>query len=117
MLYSWLATYQLCLYFVDPQIIHPPVDFNTVTFDGTASSVQLMCSLNIDIPSSVMVTWTQNGIPVSTTPPNEVTQTGNTATLLIGDPQPSDGGIYVCLYEELNLQVSINLGQLAALFC
>ena len=101
-----------CLCSTDPQIIHPPVDHYTVTFDESASSVQLMCSLNVDIPSSVMIIWTQNGIPVSTTPPNEVTQTGNTATLLIGDAQPSDAGDHTCsfTFNGLVLQRHISLG-------
>ena len=104
----------LCYLFcsTDPQIIYPPVDPYTVTFYESTSSIQLMCSLNIDIPSSIMVIWTQNGIPVSTTPPNEVTQTGNTATLLIGDPQPSDAGDYACSFTSngLLLQRHIHLG-------
>ena len=101
-----------CPHSTDPQIIHPPVDLYTVTFYESTSSVQLMCSLNIDIPSSVMVTWTHNSISVSTTPPNEVTQTGNTATLLIGDPQPSDAGVYACsfVFNGLALQRFIHLG-------
>ena len=101
-----------CPHSTDPQIIHPPVDLYTVTFYESTSSVQLMCSLNIDISSSVMVYWTHNSILVSTTPPNEVTQTGNTAILLIGDPQPSDAGYYGCLivFNGLFLQRLINLG-------
>ena len=101
-----------CLCSTDPQIIHPPVDDSTVTFDESASSVQLMCSLNIDIPSSVMVLWEYNGALVSITPRNEITQTGNTATLLIGDPQPSDAGVYTCsfMFNELPLRRLINLG-------
>ena len=103
----------LCYLFcsTDPQIIHPPAD-HTVTFYESTSSVQLMCSLNIDIPSSVMVIWTHNGISIRTTPPNEVIQTGNTATLLIGDPQPSDAGVYQCSFTSngMLLQRRIHLG-------
>ena len=97
---------------LDLQITQPPTNFE-MTFDESTSFIQLMCSLNIDIPSSVMVTWTQNGILVRTTPPNEVTQTGNTATLLIGDPQPSDAGDYACsfTFNGLLLQRRISLGE------
>ena len=100
-----------CLCCTDPQIIHPPVDHN-VTFYESTSSVQLMCSLNVDIPSSIMVIWTRNDISVSTTPPNEVTETGNTATLLIGNPKPSDAGDYLCsfTFNGLLLQRIIHLG-------
>ena len=71
-----------------------------------------MCSLNIDIPSSVMVIWAYNSALVRTTPPNEITQTGNTTTLLIGDPQPSDAGGYMCsfTFNGLVLRRLISLG-------
>ena len=97
---------------LDPEIIQPPTDFHTVTFDESTSSVQLMCSLNIDIPSSIMVIWLLNNNFV-VEPPNEVTQTGNTATLLIGDPQPSDVGDYACsfMFNELLLRRFIRLGE------
>ena len=58
------------------------------------------CSLNITIPSTVTVMWLYNGSVVMTTPPNEVTQTGNTTTLLIRNPQPSDAGDYQCVFND-----------------
>jgi len=67
-----------------------------------------MCSLNVIIPSSVIVIWTHNGnLPP---PNNNATQTGNTATLLIEKLQPIDAGQYSCIFGELNLQRRINLG-------
>ena len=66
-----------------------------------------MCSLNIDIPSSVTVTWTYNDIRVIT---NGVSTIGNTTTLVIGNPQPSDAGAYSCAFSELLLRRYINLG-------
>ena len=95
---------------VVPQIIQPPDNSHTVTFDETASSVQLMCSLNIDIPSSVTVIWTHNGHPAMITPPNGVLTAGSTTTLVIGNPQPSNAGTYLCAFNELNLQRLISLG-------
>ena len=89
------------------QIIQPPVNFYTVTFNESTDSVQLMCSLNITIPSSVTVTWTYNSNRVIT---NGVSTTGNTTTLVIGNPQPSDAGHYQCTFRELNLQRFIILG-------
>ena len=53
-----------------------------------------MCSLNINIPSNVTVIWTYNNNLAMTTPPNEVITAGNTTTLVIGNPQPSDAGTY-----------------------
>ena len=78
-----------------------------VTFDESTDSVQLMCLLNIDIPSSVTVTWTYNSIIVIT---NGVSTAGNTTTLVIGSPQPSDAGGYQCTFSELNLLRLISLG-------
>ena len=78
-----------------------------VTFDESTDSVQLMCSLNIDIPSSVTVRWIYNSIRVIT---NEVLTTGNTTTLVIESPQPSDDGDYQCVFRELLLRRFITLG-------
>ena len=93
-----------------PQIIQPPVNLYMITFDESTDSVQLMCSLNIDIPSSVTVTWLHNGNLVMSTSPNEVSTAGNTTTLVMGNPEPSDAGVYSCLLSELNLQRFIELG-------
>ena len=54
-----------------------------------------MCSLNIDIPSSVKDTWLHNGSDVGTT-----NKTGNTTTLIIANPQPSDAGVYQCVFND-----------------
>ena len=76
------------------------VDNSKVIVDVSASSVQLMCSLNIDIPSSVEVMWLYNGSTVMTTPPSKVTQIGSATTLLIGDLQLSDAGVYQCVFNN-----------------
>ena len=81
-----------------------------VTFDESTDFVQLMCSLNIDIPSSVTVIWTHNSNLIRTTSPIEVLITGNTTTLVIGNPQPSDAGAYRCTFKELRLQRFTSLG-------
>ena len=57
-----------------------------------------MCSLNIDIPSSVRVIWLHNGNIAMTTPPNGVLTAGNTTILVIENPQPSDAGTYRCSF-------------------
>ena len=60
-----------------------------------------MCSLNINISSNVIVTWLHNGHVAMTTPPNDVLTTGDTTTLLVGNPQPSDiGDDYVCVFND-----------------
>ena len=80
--------------------MEPSVDKSMVTVAVSASSVQLMCSLNIDIPSNIKVTWLHNGCITMTTPPNELIQTGSTTTLVIRDLQLSDGGIYQCVFND-----------------
>ena len=69
-----------------------------------------MCSLNVDIPSSVTVIWILDSSFFMIAPPNEVTQTGNTVTLLIENPQPSDAGDYECFFVGLNKRRIIALG-------
>ena len=102
---------QFLILVIVPQIIEPPDNFHRVTFDESTSSVQLMCSLNIIIPSSVTVIWSYNGNPFLITLPNKVITAGNTTTLLIVNPQPSDAGVYQCIFSGLNLQRVISLGQ------
>ena len=100
-----------CLYIIGLEIIQPLIE--STTFDESTSSVQLMCSLNIDIPSSVTVIWLYNSNLAMTTPPNEVITAGNTTKLIIGNPQPSDAGDYRCVFQEMNialLQRFISLG-------
>ena len=69
-----------------------------------------MCSLNVEIPPDMTVLWIYNSNPFNTVPPDEVTQTGNTATLVIQNPQPSDVGLYQCIFAGLGVGGSILLG-------
>ena len=87
----------LLFFITAPNIIYPPNDSQVVMFNNSSSSVQLMCSLNVTIPSSMIVTWSHNG---TTTPPNEVLTAGSTTTLVIRNPQPSDAGIYQCVFND-----------------
>ena len=73
---------------------------HTVTFNKSTNSIELMCSLNIDIPSSVTVIWLHNGSIVMTTPTNTISTIDNTTTLIIGNPQPSDAGVYQCVFND-----------------
>ena len=92
-------TITTCTYSV-VDITQPTNNSHNVSFNESTSFVQLMCSLNIDIPPSVTVTWLHNDNLAITTPPNEVITTGNTTTLVIGNPQPSDVGVYQCLFND-----------------
>ena len=81
-------------------IIQPTKNSHIVTFDESTSSVQLMCSLNIDIPSSVTVIWLHNNNTVMTTSSNNIMKTGNTTTLTIENPQSSNAGVYQCVFND-----------------
>ena len=70
-----------------------------------------MRSLNDTIPSSVTVVWTHNGNTVMATRRKEVTQAGKTTTLQIRNPRPKDAGDYQCVFNGLNLQRIILLGE------
>ena len=93
-----------------PRIVYPPSNLHPITFTNSASSVQLMCSLNMDIPSSVKILWMCNNNTFIIVPPNEVIITGNTTTLVLQNPQPSDAGLYQCIFEALNVGGSFMLG-------
>jgi len=75
----------------------PSIDYYVQLVSSTATMASLMCSLNVTIPSSVIVSWRHNGSLVSSTSPNNGTQT---ATLLIRDLQPSDTGVYRCVFNN-----------------
>ena len=85
--------------FLVVQIVRMPTDAHMITFNESTSSIQLMCSLNIDIPSSVTVIWLHNGSDVVTTS-DEIMTAGNTTTLIIAKPQPSDAGVYRCVFND-----------------
>ena len=73
------------------------MDFYTISFNKSTSLVQLMCSLNINISSNVIVTWLHNGSVAMTT---QVITAGNTTKLVIRNIQPSDAGVYQCVFND-----------------
>jgi len=73
----------------------PSTDNDVQIVSSTATMANVMCSLNVTIPSSMIISWRHNDSLVSTTSPNNATQT---ATLLIIDLQPSDAGVYQCRF-------------------
>ena len=56
----------------------------------------IKCSLNITIPSTVIVTWSHNTSLI--TDLSQITTAGSTTTLLIENLQPSDAGDYQCVF-------------------
>ena len=79
-------------------ITEPSTDYDVQLVSSTATMANLICSLNVIIPGSVTVIWTHNSIPIS----NGATQTtaDNTAMLLIENLQPSDAGVYQCVFND-----------------
>ena len=55
----------------------------------------ITCSLNITIPSTVIVIWVHNNNIITSG-----TQSGDTASLLLGPPQSSDAGVYQCVFND-----------------
>jgi len=61
------------------------------------------------------VRWFHDGNLAMTSPPNEVIQSGSNTTLVIRNPQPSDAGIYQCVFnvsssgQMLRRNISVNI--------
>ena len=79
-------------------IVSPSTDNNVINYDENTPSVYVTCILNDIIQHNITVTWLHNGSLARTTSPNEVMQISNTATLIIGNPELSDGGTYQCVF-------------------
>ena len=76
-------------------ITQPSTDNDVQIVSPTATMATLMCSLNITIPSNVTIVWFHNNTIL---PSNQVSTTSDTTSLQIGDLQPSDAGVYQCLF-------------------
>ena len=77
-------------------ITQPSTDNDVQIVSPTATMATLTCSLNVTIPSSVTIIWYHNGSLVATKTPN-----GNSTTLVIENPEPSDAGDYECEFNDL----------------
>ena len=77
-------------------ITQPSTDNDVQIVSPTATMTSITCSLNITIPSTVFVTWFHDNS-------NRVfgTQNGSTTTLVIRNPQPSDAGVYQCIFYDV----------------
>ena len=77
-------------------ITQPSTDYDVQIVSSTATMANLTCSLNVTLPKSMEVSWIRNidnPIPAGIT-----TKIGNTITLLIGNLQQSDAGVYQCVF-------------------
>ena len=81
-----------------PYYITQPSTDDVQIVSPTAAMATLTCSLNITIPSTVIVTWSHNNTLFIDS--RQTTQTGSTITLLIENLQPSDAGDYQCVFND-----------------
>ena len=79
-------------------ITQPSTDIDVQIVSPTATMATLICSLNITIPSTVIIFWIHNASLI--TDRSQITKTGNTTTLLIENLQPSDAGVYQCGFND-----------------
>ena len=79
-------------------ITQPSTDNDVKIVSPTAAMASMTCSLNITIPSTVVVTWSHNTNLIIDL--SQVTQTDSTTTLLIEHLQPSDAGVYQCVFND-----------------
>ena len=77
-------------------ITQPSTDNDVQIVSPTATMATLTCSLNVTIPSGMIITWMHNGNFVASKTPN-----GNSTTLVIQNPEPSDAGHYECVLRNL----------------
>ena len=78
-------------------ITQPSIDNDVQIVSPTATMATLTCSLNIAIPSTVIVVRANN---INFIDFRQITTTGNTTTLLIENLQPSDAGDYQCVFND-----------------
>ena len=79
-------------------ITQPSIDNDVQIVSPTATMTSITCSLNITIPSTVNVTWSHNTSFI--TDLSQLTTAGSTTTLVIRNPQPSDAGVYQCVFND-----------------
>ena len=79
-------------------ITQPLTDNDVQIVSPTATMATLTCSLNITIPSTVVVAWSHNANLI--TDLSQITTADNTTTLLIQNLQPSDAGDYECIFND-----------------
>jgi len=83
-------------------IIQPSTDNDVQIVSLDATMLILKCSLNINVPPGVVITWLHNGSVILTRTITQDTPVINSAMLLFGTLQPSDAGVYQCILNNPN---------------
>ena len=76
-------------------IVQPSTDNFMQTVFETATNATLRCSLNINIPASMTITWMFDGVAL---PPSNTTQNNQTTILRLRSPPRN--GIYQCIFND-----------------
>ena len=79
-------------------ITQPSTDDYVQIVSPTATMASVTCSLNITIPSIMIVFWEHNNTIFIDS--SQITTAGNTTTLLIENLQTSDAGDYECVFHD-----------------
>ena len=74
----------------------PSTDNDVQIVSPTATMTSITCSLNITIPSTVIVVWSHSGSIATTASNKNAIKTSHGTTLLIENPRSSDTGVYQC---------------------
>ena len=101
-------------------ITQPSTDNDVKIVSPTATRLELACSLNINIPPGVTITWLHNGRVVPTTTTQSDRVSSNIAMLQIKGFQPSDAGVYQCVFNDTTigyiLRRNITLSSMCVIF-
>ena len=82
-------------------ITQPSTDNDVQIVSLTATMATLMCSLNITIPTNMFIFWDRNGNLATKASNKNAIETSHGTTLLIGNPQSSDAGVYQCVFNNV----------------
>ena len=78
-------------------ITQPSTDNDVQIVSPTATMATLTCSLNVTIPSSMIIIWSRNSSLIGT---DGVSTAGKSTTLVIEKFEPSDAGNYECQFNN-----------------
>ena len=86
-------------------ITQPPADVEVQIIFPNVTMINLLCVLNVNIPSGMIITWLHNGnVEVNLTTNRK--QTSNSVTLR-RNTQPSDSGVYQCLFNDTAIGLTL----------
>ena len=80
------------------RIIQPSTENHVQAVTSTRSQVNVTCSVNANI-SEMVIVWFYNSSAIQINRVSHI-QSGNTTTLLISNFQPSDAGVYQCVFSD-----------------